>query len=69
MLHRDYDVKLEFVGGGGVAQNNGATYTVVSGDTLSGIGTKTGRRWQDIANLNGIGAPYTIYPNQVLRLP
>jgi LysM repeat protein len=55
--------------GGGVAQNNGATYTVVSGDTLSGIGTKTGRRWQDIANLNGIGAPYTIYPNQVLRLP
>lgn len=45
------------------------TYTVVSGDTLSGIGAKTGKKWQDIANLNGIGAPYTIYPNQVLRLP
>jgi LysM repeat protein len=55
--------------GGAVAQNNGATYTVVSGDTLSGIGQKTGRSWQDIARLNGIGAPYTIYPNQVLRLP
>lgn len=47
-----------------------ATYTVVSGDTLSGsIASKTGRHWQDIANLNDIRAPYTIYPNQVLRLP
>lgn len=55
--------------GGSVAASNGATYTVVSGDTLSGIGAKTGRKWQDIAAKNGIGAPYTIYPNQVLRLP
>lgn len=49
--------------------SGGATYTVVSGDTLSGIGAKTGKSWQAIAQLNGIGAPYTIYPNQVLRLP
>lgn len=47
---------------------NGATYRVVSGDTLSGIGAKTGRSWQDIARLNAIGSPYTIYPGQVLKL-
>lgn len=57
--------------GGGVtpAAAQEANYVVVSGDTLSGIGAKTGRNWQAIASLNGIGAPYTIYPNQVLRLP
>ena len=47
---------------------NGKTYTVVRGDTLSGIGDKTGVKWQDIAALNGIGSPYTIYPGQVLKL-
>lgn len=46
-----------------------ATYTVVSGDFLVNIGKKTGKRWQDIAALNGIKEPYTIYPGQVLRLP
>lgn len=46
-----------------------ATYTVVSGDTLSGIGQKTGKKWQDIAKVNGIASPYTIYPGQVLKLP
>lgn len=46
-----------------------ATYTVVAGDYLVKIGEKTGRNWQDIAKVNGIAAPYTIYPNQVLRLP
>lgn len=45
------------------------SYRVVSGDTLSGIGAKTGTRWQDIAQINGIGSPYTIYPGQVLKLP
>lgn len=55
--------------GGGSAPAPQATYTVVRGDTLSGIGQKTGRNWPDIAKLNGIGPPYTIYPNQVLRLP
>lgn len=46
----------------------GSTYTVVSGDTLSGIGGKTGSDWHSIAQINGIPAPYTIYPGQVLRL-
>lgn len=54
---------------GSVSQpTNGKTYTVVRGDTLSGIGAKTGVNWQDIAKLNGIGSPYTIYPGQVLKL-
>lgn len=46
-----------------------ATYTVVPGDNLSAIGAKTGKKWQDIAKVNGIASPYTIYPRQVLRLP
>lgn len=46
----------------------GGTYTVVSGDTLSGIGQKTGADWHDLAAINSIPAPYTIYPGQVLRL-
>lgn len=41
-------------------------YTVVSGDTLSGIGAKLGINWKDIANKNGISSPYTIYPGQKL---
>jgi len=55
--------------GGQVATPTESTYTVVSGDSLSVIGEKTGKNWQSIASLNGIGAPFTIYPNQVLRLP
>lgn len=64
--------KLKVFGGAagtGSTPNNGATYTVVAGDTLSGIGVKTGHNWQEIAKLNGIGSPYTIYPKQVLKLP
>lgn len=55
--------------GTGSIPNNGATYMVVQGDTLIGIGTKTGHGWQEIATLNGISSPYTIYPKQVLKLP
>jgi LysM repeat protein len=44
------------------------TYTVISGDTLSRIGTKTGVPWTTIANLNGIRAPYLIYKGQTLKL-
>lgn len=39
------------------------------GDSLSAIGAQFGVNWQDIAALNGIGAPYTIYPGQILNLP
>lgn len=48
--------------------NTGKSYTVVRGDTLSGIGAKTGVSWQTIAQLNGIKSPYIIYPGQILKL-
>lgn len=51
------------------AAPSAGTYTVVKGDTLSGIGAKTGTSWPAIAELNGIKPPYIIYPGQVLKLP
>lgn len=65
--------RLRVYGGsaGSVSQptTGGSTYVVVPNDTLSGIGSKTGKSWPEIATLNGIKAPYTIYPGQVLKLP
>lgn len=51
------------------ASGPGGSYTVVSGDSLSGIGAKVGADWRAIAQLNNISAPFTIYPNEVLHLP
>jgi nucleoid-associated protein YgaU len=48
------------------------TYTVVSDDSLWMIAKKQlkdSSRWPEIAKLNNIKAPYTIYPRQVLKLP
>lgn len=44
------------------------TYTVVAGDYLSSIAPRVGVSWQEIARLNGLKDPYTIYPTQVLKL-
>lgn len=52
-------------GSGGSSSSR--VYTVVSGDTLSGIGQKLGVAWKTIASMNGIGSPYTIYPGQKLK--
>ena len=38
------------------------------GDTLSGIGKKTGVAWKTIADLNGIKSPYTLKVGQVLKI-
>lgn len=44
------------------------TYTVQSGDTLSGIAAKLNVNWVDLAAINGIAGPaYIIYPGQVLK--
>lgn len=43
-------------------------YTVQKGDSLYKIGKKFNVPWQNIAKLNGIEAPYTIYPGQRLRI-
>lgn len=47
---------------------NGSTYTVVSGDTLSGIAAKTGTTVDALVSLNGIANKNLIYPGQVLKL-
>lgn len=45
------------------------TYTVKKGDTLSGIGSKYGVDWRDIAKDNNIKSPkYTIYVGQKLKI-
>ncbi|QBX15860.1 lysozyme [Streptococcus equinus] len=44
------------------------TYTVRSGDTLSGIAAKFGTSYQALASLNGISNPNFIYIGQVLRV-
>ena len=51
------------------APSTGSTYTVVKGDTLSGIGAKLKIKWTDIAKANGLKAPYTIMVGQKLKLP
>lgn len=51
------------------SSSGGSQYTVVSGDTLSGIGARLGVAWKSIANANGISSPYRIYPGQKLTIP
>ena len=48
---------------------NGTTYTVQSGDTLSGIASQYGVDYMSIANANGIADPNVIYPGQQLYIP
>lgn len=48
--------------------NNGTTYTVKSGDTLSAIAAKYGTTYQKIASDNGISDPNKIYVGQVLKI-
>lgn len=43
-------------------------YTVVKGDTLSGIGKKFNMDWKQIAAINNIKFPYTIRIGQQLKL-
>lgn len=50
------------------APSRGQTYTVQSGDTLSGIAAKFGTSWQRLASDNGIPDPNVIYPGQVLAV-
>lgn len=44
------------------------TYTVQSGDTLSGIAAKYGTSWQALAAKNGLSNPNLIYPGQTLTI-
>lgn len=44
------------------------TYVVQSGDTLSGIATKFGTTYQNLAAINGIGDPNRIWAGEVLKV-
>jgi len=43
-------------------------YRVRRGDSLHAIAFKFGLDWREIARLNGITAPYIIYPDEILRI-
>src|SRR6185503_18084794 len=45
------------------------TYTVRSGDTLSGIASRFGVSWQSLAAFNYLDNPNLIFPGQVLKIP
>ena len=48
------------------------TYKAQSGDCLMGIARELlgdPQRWREIADLNGIGSPYTIHPGDELKIP
>ncbi len=45
-----------------------STYRVKKGDTLYSIAWGAGRDFQEIAKINQLNKPYTIFPGQVLKL-
>lgn len=64
-----YPGEVLIIGGAAAPiQSAGTTYTVQSGDTLSGIAAKFGTTYQAIAAKNGIANPNLIYPGQVLHI-
>ncbi len=50
------------------APGRDGSYLVQAGDTLYGIAFRHGLDYREVARLNRIPAPYTIYPGQRLRL-
>lgn len=76
LSHGQYDVSIvaDFWPGVDAAHNprpvpSPATYTVVAGDTLSGIAAKYGLSLATILDLNpGIHNPDLIYPGQIIRI-
>lgn len=68
VLGSRYQEVQDKINAGSDSSSSTSTYTVKSGDTLSEIGQKLGVDWKEIASLNGISAPYTIYPGQVLKI-
>lgn len=65
-LHAPFTINI-----GQVIQLPYLDYSVVAGDTLSGIAAKklSTATWQQIAAYNSLHDPWTIYPLQKLRIP
>lgn|SRR5690606_28485800 len=68
---RGGDLILDISTAAAAAGGGGNTYTVVSGDSLSKIGSKYGIQWKAIwdANRDTLKDPDKIYPGQELRIP
>lgn len=66
--NRIYPGQVLKLPGGGKPAPQKRTYTVVSGDTLSGIAARFGTSWQALAQKNGIANPNLIFPGQVIRI-
>lgn len=49
--------------------SSASSYTVVKGDTLSGIAAKYGTTYQKLAEENGIKNPNLIFPGQIIKIP
>ena len=49
-------------------RNQSVYYVVKRGDTLSGIASKYGTTYQQLAKINGIANPNKIYPGQKIRV-
>lgn len=64
----DYETIQKIVNQSYISNPAYQTYTVKSGDTLSGIAAKYGTTYQEIAKDNGIDNPSIIYPGQVLKI-
>lgn len=64
LAHR-YDEVMAAINGD---VSGGQTYTVQSGDTLSGIAAKHGTTYQDLAAKNGIADPDRIYVGQRIKI-
>lgn len=58
----------EYSGVRRVDEGRPASYRVRGGDTLYAIAWRYGLDYRQLAQWNNIGAPYTIYPRQELRL-
>ena len=68
-IHSPYTIypgQVLIISGGSTAP--GQSYTVRSGDTLSGIAARYGTTYTRLAQINGISNPDLIYPGQVLRI-
>ena len=48
---------------------HGESYTVQRGDYLIKLAKRFGISWMELAQLNSVGFPFTIFPGQVLQLP
>ena len=68
-IHSPYTIypgQVLIISGGSTAP--GRSYTVRSGDTLSGIAARYGTTYTRLAQINGISNPDLIYLGQVLRI-